>query len=116
LRPKTRLQRGRDPDAGPVRAYFAVAPTSSHAISLADQGLPKCRPLANLSNYETILKTSVFRGDSTIVKKAKSMKTAFITGITGQDGSYLTELLLDKGYMVHGLKRRASSFNTQRRF
>jgi GDPmannose 4,6-dehydratase len=42
------------------------------------------------------------------------MKTAFVTGITGQDGSYLTELLLDKGYMVHGLKRRASSFNTQR--
>jgi GDPmannose 4,6-dehydratase len=42
------------------------------------------------------------------------MKTALITGITGQDGSYLTELLLERGYMVHGLKRRASSFNTQR--
>ncbi|HUW40821.1 MAG TPA: GDP-mannose 4,6-dehydratase [Rectinemataceae bacterium] len=42
------------------------------------------------------------------------MKTALITGITGQDGSYLAELLLEKGYMVHGLKRRASSFNTQR--
>lgn len=42
------------------------------------------------------------------------MKKALITGITGQDGSYLTELLLDKGYEVHGLKRRASSFNTQR--
>lgn len=42
------------------------------------------------------------------------MKTAFITGITGQDGSYLAELLLKKGYTVHGLKRRASSFNTQR--
>ena len=42
------------------------------------------------------------------------MKKAFITGITGQDGSYLTELLLEKGYEVHGLKRRASSFNTQR--
>lgn len=41
-------------------------------------------------------------------------KKAFITGITGQDGSYLAELLLDKGYEVHGLKRRASSFNTQR--
>ena len=41
-------------------------------------------------------------------------KVAFITGITGQDGSYLAELLLDKGYVVHGLKRRASSFNTQR--
>ena len=41
-------------------------------------------------------------------------KVAFITGITGQDGSYLTELLLDKGYEVHGLIRRSSSFNTQR--
>ena len=41
-------------------------------------------------------------------------KKALITGITGQDGSYLTELLLEKGYEVHGIKRRASSFNTQR--
>jgi GDPmannose 4,6-dehydratase len=41
-------------------------------------------------------------------------KTALITGITGQDGSYLTELLLEKGYVVHGIKRRASSFNTDR--
>jgi GDPmannose 4,6-dehydratase len=41
-------------------------------------------------------------------------KTAFITGITGQDGSYLAELLLAKGYEVHGLIRRASTFNTQR--
>ena len=42
------------------------------------------------------------------------MKVALITGITGQDGSYLAELLLEKGYMVHGIKRRASSLNTQR--
>ncbi|PRX09063.1 GDP-mannose 4,6-dehydratase [Martelella mediterranea] len=42
------------------------------------------------------------------------MKKALITGITGQDGSYLTELLLEKGYEVHGIKRRASLFNTQR--
>ena len=42
------------------------------------------------------------------------MKVALITGVTGQDGSYLAELLLEKGYMVHGVKRRASSFNTQR--
>jgi len=41
-------------------------------------------------------------------------RTALITGITGQDGSYLAELLLEKGYEVHGIKRRASSFNTQR--
>jgi len=42
------------------------------------------------------------------------MKVALITGVTGQDGSYLAELLLEKGYMVHGIKRRASSLNTQR--
>jgi GDPmannose 4,6-dehydratase len=42
------------------------------------------------------------------------LKTALITGITGQDGSYLAELLLEKGYQVHGIKRRSSSFNTER--
>ena len=41
-------------------------------------------------------------------------KRALITGVTGQDGAYLTELLLDKGYVVHGIKRRSSSFNTSR--
>jgi GDPmannose 4,6-dehydratase len=44
----------------------------------------------------------------------KDPKVALITGITGQDGSYLAELLLEKGYEVHGIKRRASSFNTDR--
>ena len=41
-------------------------------------------------------------------------KVAFITGIMGQDGSYLTEFLLDKGYFVHGLVRRSSTINTSR--
>ena len=41
-------------------------------------------------------------------------KTALITGITGQDGAYLAEFLLKKGYIVHGIKRRASLFNTDR--
>ena len=45
---------------------------------------------------------------------SKKSKVAFITGITGQDGSYLAEFLLKKGYEVHGLKRRSSSFNTSR--
>ena len=45
---------------------------------------------------------------------ATPTKIALITGITGQDGSYLAELLLEKGYQVHGIKRRASSFNTSR--
>ena len=44
----------------------------------------------------------------------KQIKKAIITGITGQDGSYLAEFLLEKGYEVHGIKRRSSSFNTQR--
>ena len=43
-----------------------------------------------------------------------NQKVALITGVTGQDGSYLAEFLLDKGYSVHGIKRRASSFNTER--
>ena len=42
------------------------------------------------------------------------MKKALITGVTGQDGSYLAEFLLAKGYEVHGIKRRSSMFNTQR--
>ena len=44
----------------------------------------------------------------------KDKKVALITGITGQDGSYLAEFLLDKGYFVHGIKRRSSSLNTER--
>ncbi len=45
---------------------------------------------------------------------AETAKKALITGISGQDGSYLAELLLDKGYEVHGIIRRSSSFNTHR--
>ena len=45
---------------------------------------------------------------------SKEKKVALITGITGQDGSYLAENLLEKGYFVHGIKRRSSSFNTSR--
>jgi GDPmannose 4,6-dehydratase len=48
------------------------------------------------------------------VTEAKPQKRALITGITGQDGAYLAELLLAKGYVVHGIKRRASLFNTDR--
>jgi len=48
------------------------------------------------------------------MRKTKNQKTALLTGITGQDGSYLTELLISKGYQVHGIIRRASTFNTGR--
>ena len=43
-----------------------------------------------------------------------SQRVALITGVTGQDGAYLAEFLLNKGYIVHGIKRRSSSFNTAR--
>lgn len=46
--------------------------------------------------------------------RGKERKTALITGVTGQDGAYLAQLLLGKGYLVHGVKRRSSSFNTER--
>lgn len=49
-----------------------------------------------------------------LIKRLINMKVALITGVTGQDGAYLAEFLLKKGYFVHGLKRRSSSFNTDR--
>jgi GDPmannose 4,6-dehydratase len=49
-----------------------------------------------------------------VLREVELAKTALITGITGQDGAYLAELLISKGYEVHGVKRRASSFNTDR--
>src|ERR1700746_2842088 len=52
--------------------------------------------------------------NSTTQPAESGRKRALITGITGQDGSYLAELLLEKGYEVHGIIRRSSSFNTQR--
>ena len=52
--------------------------------------------------------------DKPATDEAGAPKRALITGITGQDGSYLAELLLEKGYEVHGIIRRASSFNTSR--
>jgi len=51
---------------------------------------------------------------SHVAKKARKEKVALVTGITGQDGSYLAEFLLEKGYVVHGIIRRSSSFNTGR--
>jgi GDPmannose 4,6-dehydratase len=52
--------------------------------------------------------------DHNLVTNATPDKVALITGVTGQDGAYLSELLLSKGYVVHGIKRRSSSFNTER--
>ncbi len=58
--------------------------------------------------------TSESANSKKMTQPKASPKVALITGITGQDGSYLAEFLLEKGYIVHGIKRRASSFNTQR--
>jgi len=65
----------------------------------------KCRP-NSIAKHELAM--------NNIFKYGKKMKKALITGVTGQDGSYLAELLLEKGYEVHGIKRRASLFNTER--
>ncbi|KIJ28178.1 hypothetical protein M422DRAFT_37422 [Sphaerobolus stellatus SS14] len=58
--------------------------------------------------------TAVFSQDYGTPEEFRKRKVALISGITGQDGSYLTELLLEKGYQVHGIIRRSSSFNTNR--
>src|ERR1700733_12526186 len=55
-----------------------------------------------------------WRDENLVVKTKNRDKVALITGVTGQDGAYLSELLLSKGYVVHGIKRRSSSFNTER--
>lgn len=52
--------------------------------------------------------------DTTTTTNGETSKVALITGITGQDGSYLSEILLEKGYIVYGIIRRSSSFNTSR--
>src|SRR5258705_2145606 len=71
--------------------------------------------MANL--FRTVfVRLSKAKGDGlvSVGGPAQTRKSALITGVTGQDGSYLAELLLEKGYVVHGVKRRASSFNTER--
>ncbi len=60
------------------------------------------------------MKTAHYADGGRVARPRESMKTALITGITGQDGSHLTDLLLEKGYEVHGIIRRASTFNTHR--
>ena len=56
----------------------------------------------------------IFSKLTTNLVENSMQKTALITGVTGQDGAYLAEFLLQKGYFVHGVKRRSSSFNTDR--
>ena len=78
----------------------------------ADNGLPR----ASRATYEWFLRTSPpYRmGGRRAHRRRDVSKTALITGVTGQDGAYLSEYLLDKGYIVHGIKRRSSLINTDR--
>ncbi|WWC69160.1 GDP-mannose 4,6-dehydratase [Kwoniella pini CBS 10737] len=89
----------------------SVEPLNQHYIP------ERCStPIYNESNFSNVLFN--FPNTNALAKITKEnwlkRKIAFVTGITGQDGSYLTELLLSKGYTVHGLIRRSSSFNTSR--
>ena len=73
------------------------------------------RMRTELHQKKTGYQTSVIaNGNDHMSKQTETGKVALITGVTGQDGAYLSELLLSKGYTVHGIKRRASSFNTDR--
>ena len=69
---------------------------------------------ASTANLQSVCSPETADRNSLSTYTSLMTKRALITGITGQDGSYLAELLLEKGYEVHGIKRRASSFNTQR--
>jgi hypothetical protein len=82
-----------------------------HQISLTTEGLGDLLPL-HFFNLASFGIRSGFLDCRPV--HPTSMKVAFVTGVTGQDGSYLAELLLEKGYEVHGMKRRASSYNHPR--
>jgi GDPmannose 4,6-dehydratase len=72
------------------------------------------RAAGQLIRSSTIIPVVDMRSQVTASESIALPKTALITGVTGQDGAYLSELLLSKGYIVHGVKRRASLFNTSR--
>jgi GDPmannose 4,6-dehydratase len=76
--------------------------------------VPRCGVRRNKIYTPRVITAKQFTLKGFIKKRKIMQKTALITGITGQDGSFLAELLLEKGYKVHGLLRRASSFNTGR--
>jgi len=96
-RPEAAFRRGR---AGPCRPGAFFHSGAADSVQVAINSPRSCRILRW---------RNVPAGGSRVTRK-----TALITGSTGQDGAYLAEFLLDKGYVVHGVKRRASSFNTER--
>jgi GDPmannose 4,6-dehydratase len=74
----------------------------------------KTKKTIKIKIFSAILLTTIFTPRIFSADQVKKVKRALITGITGQDGSYLAEFLISKGYEVHGVKRRSSSFNTSR--
>jgi GDPmannose 4,6-dehydratase len=82
-----------------------------HRLAVVETGAEVWRKSAD-RGYET--REPVIRRDLKKDSPVKATKTALITGVTGQDGAHLARLLLEKGYDVHGIKRRSSSFNTER--
>jgi GDPmannose 4,6-dehydratase len=94
---------------------FDGAFTCTHALCLTGQLQTDCGRvnskglLSGEARFGTPCKAAGFEGEVASVKKV-----ALITGVTGQDGAYLADMLLNKGYIVHGIKRRSSTFNTGR--
>src|SRR5690606_14630721 len=84
---------------------------ASDRARLARVHLARGRPRRDLS---VVRRESRCGGGIMKPRKRMPRKVALITGVTGQDGAYLAELLIGKGYEVHGIKRRSSSFNTER--
>src|SRR5882724_5929458 len=87
----------------------------SELAALATTKIPRRRPPANFKTgswqcFQGLPRIPIFPN----LSRLSMPKKALITGVTGQDGSYLAELLLSKGYEVHGVIRRASTFNTGR--
>src|SRR5207247_1758935 len=86
-------------------------PSPGHA-GLGDRVGPTARVMARIDSTQSNCRIRQGRRIPKVIQSAT--KKALITGISGQDGSYLAELLLDKGCEVHGIVRRSSTFNTQR--
>ncbi|KKQ31371.1 MAG: GDP-mannose 4,6-dehydratase [Candidatus Shapirobacteria bacterium GW2011_GWF2_37_20] len=86
-----------------------------HCLSVLDLFLfESCCFISFVSNFGAFSAEADFRASNLYLKGDFMGKKALITGVTGQDGSYLTELLLSKGYEVHGIVRRASTMNRER--
>ena len=106
------------PGCLPAKVYLAIDQTNAAKLSQLDalefkRNTSKRKGTLVRAKPGSVARVPEYR--SSYGKEGDvTRKTALITGVTGQDGSYLARLLLDKGYEVHGIKRRASSLNTDR--